>query len=91
MSSVPLKIVGKCVAEDETLFAHMDAAIARGYPQVKQAEPANTGSVLLVASAPSVKGQLEVIKKLKAAGSPIVAIKGAHDWLIAHVLFRSMP
>jgi len=84
MSSVPLKIVGKCVAEDETLFAHMDAAIARGYPQVKQAEPAHTGSVLLVASAPSVRGQLEVIKKLKAAGSPIVAIKGAHDWLIAH-------
>jgi hypothetical protein len=37
-----------------------------------------------VASAPSVKGQLEVIKKMKAAGSPIVAIKGAHDWLIAH-------
>jgi uncharacterized Rossmann fold enzyme len=83
MSSVPLKIVGKCVAEDETLFAHMDAAIARGFPQVKQAEPAHTGSVLLVASAPSVKGQLEVIKKMQAAGSPIVAIKGAHDWLIA--------
>jgi hypothetical protein len=62
----------------------MDAAIARGFPQVKQAEPAHTGSVLLVASAPSVKGQLEVIKKMKAAGSPIVAIKGAHDWLIAH-------
>ena len=84
MSSVPLKIVGKCVAEDETLFGYMDAAIARGYPQVKQAEPAKTGSVLLVASAPSVKGQLEVIKKMQSAGSPIVAIKGAHDWLIAH-------
>jgi hypothetical protein len=35
-----------------------------------------------VASAPSVKGQLELIKKMKAAGLPIVAIKGAHDWLI---------
>ena len=61
MSSVPLKITGKCVAEDETLFGYMDEAIARGYPQVKQAELAKTGSVLLVASAPSVKGQLEVI------------------------------
>jgi len=83
MSSVPLKIVGKCVAEDETLFAHMEAAIAKGFPQVKQAEPAHTKSVLLVASAPSVRGQLEVIKKMQAEGSPIVAIKGAHDWLIA--------
>jgi uncharacterized Rossmann fold enzyme len=82
MSSLPLKITGKCVAEDETLFANMDAAIARGYPQVKEAQPAQSGAILLVASAPSVKGQLELIKKMKAAGSPIVAIKGAHDWLI---------
>jgi uncharacterized Rossmann fold enzyme len=82
MSSLPLKITGKCVAEDETLFANMDAAIARGYPQVKQAQEIKTGAILLVASAPSVKGQLELIKKMKAAGSPIVAIKGAHDWLI---------
>jgi uncharacterized Rossmann fold enzyme len=82
MSSLPLKITGKCVAEDETLFANMDAAIARGYPQIKEAQPAKTGAILLVASAPSVKGQLELIKKIKAAGSPIVAIKGAHDWLI---------
>ena len=82
MSSLPLKITGKCVAEDETLFANMDAAIARGYPQVREAQLAKTGAILLVASAPSVKGQLELIKKMKAAGSPIVAIKGAHDWLI---------
>jgi uncharacterized Rossmann fold enzyme len=83
MSSVPLKIVGKCVAEDETLFGYMDAAIARGYPQIKQAEPIKTGAVILVASAPSVRGQVELIRKMQAAGSPIVAIKGAHDWLIA--------
>ena len=82
MSSLPLKITGKCVAEDDILFANMDAAIARGYPQVTEAHSVKTGAILLVASAPSVKGQLELIKKMKAAGSPIVAIKGAHDWLI---------
>jgi hypothetical protein len=27
MSSLPLKITGKCVADDETLFAHMDARL----------------------------------------------------------------
>ena len=36
----------------------------------------------MVASAPSVRGQVELIRKMQAAGSPIVAIKGAHDWLI---------
>jgi hypothetical protein len=82
MSFLPLKVNGKCVADDDTLFAHMDAAIARGFPQVKQAGLEKTGSILLVASAPSVKGQVELIKKMQAAGAPVVAIKGAHDWLI---------
>ena len=82
MSSLPLKITGKCVAEDETLFANMDAAIARGYSQVKAAQPIKTGAILLVASAPSVKGQIELIKKMQKAGAHVVAIKGAHDWLI---------
>jgi len=60
----------------------MDAAIARGYPQVTQAQDPKKGKVVLVASAPSVRGQIELIKKMKADGLPIVAIKGAHDWLI---------
>ena len=82
MSFLPLKVNGQCVADDETLFAHMDAAIARGFAQVKQAESEKTGSILLVASAPSVRGQIKLIKKMQAAGAPVVAIKGAHDWLI---------
>lgn len=82
MSFLPLKITGQCVSDDETLFGHMDNAIARNYPQVKQSELPKEGGILLVASAPSVKGQLELIKKMQAEGSLIVAIKGAHDWLI---------
>ena len=82
MSLLPLKITGQCVSDDETLFAHMDAAIARGYPQVTQAQDPKEGKIVLVASAPSVKGQIGLIKKMQADGLPIVAIKGAHDWLI---------
>ena len=82
MSFLPLKITGKCVADDETLFTNMESAIARGLPQVKQSEPPKDGTIVLVASAPSVKGQIELIKKMKAQGLLIVAIKGAHDWLI---------
>ena len=82
MSFLPLKITGKCVADDETLFANMEAAILRGYPQVTEQAEAHTKSAVLVASGPSVKGQLELIKKLQAEEATVVAIKGAHDWLI---------
>ena len=82
MSFLPLKITGQCVADDETLFSQMDAAIARGYKQIRQAETPKKGSIVLVASGPSVKGQIELIRKMQIAGSPVVAIKGAHDYLI---------
>jgi len=81
MAFVPLKIVGKCVADDETLFQNMENAVARGYPQVKKQESPKDGMITLVASGPSVAGQLDVIKEM-AKTSLVVAIKDAHDWLI---------
>ena len=82
MTFVPLKIVGKCVADDETLFQNMEAAVARGYPQVLKQEPIKDGMITLVASGPSVAGQIDVIREM-AKTSKIVAIKDAHDWLIS--------
>ena len=81
MAFVPLKIVGKCVADDETLFQNMENAVARGYPQVKRQESPKDGMIMLVASGPSVAGQLDVIREM-AKTSLVVAIKDAHDWLI---------
>ena len=81
MAFVPLKIVGKCVADDETLFQNMENAVARGYPQVLRQEFPKNGMITLVASGPSVAGQLDVIKEM-AKTSLVVAIKDAHDWLI---------
>jgi hypothetical protein len=57
MTFVPLKIVGKCVADDETLFQNMESAVARGYPQVLKQESPKDGMITLVASGPSVAGQ----------------------------------
>jgi len=79
---IPLKITGQCVMADDVLYEHMDAAIRRGYPEVGQSQPPNDGMVALVASGPSVSGQLEKIKEMRQAGVKIVAIKDAHDWLI---------
>ena len=82
MTFVPLKIVGKCVADDETLFTHMENAVARGYPQITKQGEAKDGAIALVASGPSVASQIDVIKKMQADGVKIVAIKDAHDWLL---------
>ena len=82
MTFVPLKITGKCVADDETLFTHMENAVARGYPQITKPDEAKDGAIALVASGPSVASQIDVIKKMQANGVKIVAIKDAHDWLL---------
>jgi uncharacterized Rossmann fold enzyme len=82
MTFVPLKIVGRCVADDETLFQNMEAAVARGFPQVTKQESAKDGMITLVASGPSVAGQIDVIREM-AKTTKIVAIKDAHDWLIS--------
>ena len=79
---IPLKITGQCVMPDNVLYEHMDDAIRRGYQEVKEPQPANDQLVALVASGPSVAGQLEKIKEMSNAGVKIVAIKDAHDWLI---------
>ena len=81
MTFVPLKIVGKCVADDETLFQNMESAVARGYPQVLRQESPKDGVIALVASGPSVAGQINVIREMSKT-TLIVAIKDAHDWLI---------
>lgn len=64
MDFVPLNVIGKCIESDETLFANMDAAIARGYPEISQAESTKGGMLLIVASGPSVNGQLETILQM---------------------------
>ena len=80
MTFNPLKVIGKCVAGDAELFANMDAAIARGYPEVTR-QPEREGVIALVGSGPSAVAQLDVIGEMKRAGTPIVGIKDAHDWL----------
>lgn len=80
---IPMHVIGRCVADDETLFCNMEQAIERGLPEVLAQETAREGVVCIVASGPSVKTQLDVIRKSKKDGVPIVAVKDAHDWLIS--------
>src|SRR3990167_6622545 len=78
----PLRIGGKCVNSDEELFGHIRLSLERHLPEVERQEPAHDGAIAIVASGPRLKTQLETLREVRASGSPIVAVRGAHDWLI---------
>jgi hypothetical protein len=44
----------------------------------------NDGHMAIVGSGPSVAGFVDQIRSDQEAGRPVMAIKGAHDWLIEH-------
>lgn len=78
---IPLQVRASCVMGDEALYEHIRLALERKLPFAEFLDFRQT--VVLVGSGPSVKGQLDSIRKRRAGGSPIVAIKDAHDWLIS--------
>lgn len=79
---MPFKIKASCVMEDAELYEHIRLALLRGLPLMAERD-LQTTSAVLVGSGPSVKGQLDSIKKERDLGNPIIAIKDAHDWLIS--------
>lgn len=71
------------VLPDETLTAHVHHALNLGLPMLP-AHYAHDLVAVLVASGPSVIGQLDSIMRQRDRGRPIIAIKDAHDWLISN-------
>src|SRR4051812_48167354 len=81
MDLIPLTIGTKCVLDEAGLYEHMRLALERGLPLLPECGD-HGGTVVLVGSGASVKGQLESIRKQRESGYVIVAIKDAHDWLL---------
>lgn len=77
----PFTIKTQCVASDDELYANISHALTLGLPVLGQHISHDVVAVM-VGSGPSVKGQLEAIKQHRENGSPIIAVKDAHDWLI---------
>ena len=75
------EIKASCIASDEVLYEHIRLALERNLPLMEEKEP-NDLTAVLVGSGPSVKTQLESIRKDKLEGRTIIAIKDAHDWLL---------
>jgi len=76
--SIPVKQAGSTESNAE----HIRSAIARGLPELPPAVCSHDGTFVIVASGPSVVDFLDDIKREKANGRPICAVKGTHDWLI---------
>lgn len=60
----------------------MDMALLRGLPEIAEFKKPKPGAIAIVGSGPSVIDRLETIRLMKQAGTPVVAVKDAQDWLL---------
>ena len=81
MDKPQLEFVGRMGVPRETILEYIDSAFKRELPFFIPAE-AREGSVVICASGPSLRDNLDAIRKHKEEGRAIVAVKGAHDFLI---------
>lgn len=78
----PLVIESKCIYTPEQLKEQILANIKLNLVEFQQAIIPNNGDFCMVGSGTSIEDNLQAIKDCHDQGMPIIAIKGAHDWLI---------
>tara|TARA_R100000687_G_scaffold78755_1_gene72373 strand:+ start:5114 stop:6112 length:999 start_codon:yes stop_codon:yes gene_type:complete len=78
----PLNIKSKCIYTADQLIKQIQENSKRKLPEFMESIVQNNGDFTMVGSGPSVENCLEQIKDRQDYGMPIVAIKGAHDWMI---------
>lgn len=81
MDLTPLVVKTNCIYKNDVLYENIRNAMGRGLPTIGE-HHAHDGVAVLVGSGPSIKNEIESIKKHKEENHPIVAIKDAHDWLM---------
>ena len=79
----PLAIKAKCVAGPEERLEHIKSALERGLEEFGPSNP-HDQEVAIIGSGPSVKKQIKRIRRMKDRGVMILAVKGAHDFLLGH-------
>lgn len=68
--------------DDAVTRANIAGALARNLPKFVPSLVRHDGCMVIVGSGPSVADQVGAIRAEKARGRPVMAIKGAHDWLL---------
>jgi hypothetical protein len=86
MESLPIQIQGSCVLSEDGIFRNMAKACLRGLPEITHIHLPNTTVFCLVGSGPSLATQLELLRALQHQGAKVMAIRDAHDYLIANGL-----
>ena len=76
-----LKVQAKCVVDAEGRIEHIKSALERGLDEFGPSDP-HDKDICIVGSGPSVRSQVKKIRKLRERGAFILAIKGAHDFLL---------
>lgn len=81
----PLKCITKCVATNEQILEHIKLSLKRNIPEFIPSYVTHSGQMVVVGSGPSIKDQIKSIREQREKhGRPILAVKGAHDYLIEH-------
>lgn len=66
---------------DDITEANIKSCLERKRPSFRPSLVKHDGHMVIVGSGPSVANHVEEIRAEKKIGRPIMAIKGAHDWL----------
>lgn len=73
---------GVCKFTKKLLYDNMAANFSKGLPDLQEITGSRTGSVMILGGGPSVDGQVEAIRQLKAAGTPLIAISRMYPWCL---------
>jgi hypothetical protein len=80
--NIDVRQFGVAEQHASTILANLE----RGLPEFAPALVSHDGTLVLVGSGPSLPTFLNEIRAERERGRPILAVKGAHDWLCEHDL-----
>lgn len=76
---------GELNIEEEKIRANVRANLQGGWQQVRPYEPQST-EVMIIGGGPSLNGQLDTIRQMRADGKKLITLNGAYHWALEHGL-----
>ena len=73
-----------CKFTEKEMLVNLEANLARKLPVFKSLQDTCSGSVIVIGGGPSVDGQLDKIKELRANGAGLVVIERMYPWCTEH-------